>query len=166
MIAPSIVHLSALVRDIVADAEDQSTEALVAVVLDKVTGEDPAELFRQALPYVVREVRSQRPHRRLPPTAGQPSRPSRSTKVARVREAWRARLRDSVEISPEHRRKFLGDCTEADLAHAASVSDRMAEANAATARTYRQLATALAEHHAEFVGRLPETVLRSLLGDE
>lgn len=166
MTAPSTVHLSALVRDIVADAEDQATDALVSAVLDKVAGEDPDELFRQALPYVVREVRSQRPHRRQAPSGPQPRRPGRSAKVAAIREAWRAKLRDSVEVDDRHRRMALGDCGSAELAHAAAVSERLAEANAIKARTYRALAEALTEHGAPAVGKLPETVLRALLGDE
>lgn len=165
MTAPSTVHLSALVRDIVAAAEDQSTDALVSAVLDKVAGEDPVELFRQALPYVVREVRSQRPHRRVDPRPSSPS-SGRSTKVAAIREAWRAKLRDSVEVDDRHRRMALGDCGSAELAHAAAVSERLAEANATKARTYRALAEALTEHGAPAVGKLPETVLRALLGDE
>lgn len=92
--------------------------------------------------------------------------PVASRRVAAVREdAWRRRLRENIWVGAEERsRKFLADCTLADLEKAIGLREVIAVRNAAAAAEYRRLRDALAEDEtAKVVADLPDDVLAEIL---
>lgn len=169
-------------RDIIRTTIDETAGAvdvhdIARTVAAKV--DDPRDALAQTLPYFVREViisgrlktTPAADHERADAHAidvggggttseqAAPTRPTRSRKVAAIREAWRARLDERYATAEGYKR--VGDMTLTDLTGLARVNREMAAANAAKAAAWEKLAAALAEHGAATVGDLADDTLRS-----
>lgn len=86
---------------------------------------------------------------------------ARSAKVAAYREHARF-LRLNVNVGPGER-KWMEDCTYADLMFAAHNRRQKAAETVAAAEQYEELAALLKQHRATTVGRLPRRVLDAFL---
>jgi hypothetical protein len=136
--------------------------ALAKEVGRRIGRNQQAAALQQALPVVVQHVVSRSRGAYVPEQRTTP--PSRSRKVASIRETWRRMLRDRIAVGPDVADwKFLGDCTADDLAYAAAIREDHARRNAARAQQLRDLAERLAEHGVSTVADLPEPVLSASL---
>jgi hypothetical protein len=85
---------------------------------------------------------------------------ARSPKVAAIRDAWAAALRDRVHVSDGW--KLLGDCTYEDLLFAAEERREKARQNVARAERFEWLAERLQANGVARVADLPKNDLREL----
>lgn len=89
----------------------------------------------------------------------------RSKKVEAIREAWRAVLRQRINIGPAPEDwKFLGDCGTEDLLFAETARRDLAARNLANADQLKGLRDLLAEHGKHHVRDLPDSVLAGYFG--
>ncbi len=170
------------VRDVAGHTSETDPARIAEAVFDAIDSDDRAAALAAALPIVVTQVLGQmRMSARRPAWlheggSGAPrkprdtTRPAGSAKVAAIRhEMWRRRLRENIWVGADggHARKFLADCTVADLDRAIGLRRTIAGRNLSMAEDYQRLRTALdADARAKVVADLPEAVLASLLGGE
>jgi hypothetical protein len=166
------VDLHRIVRETADEHPDVADPgALADLVFEKIDPQDYAQAIGHMLRSYVRDVvRAERRFpssdpARVPVQVGlapsvTPFRPSPF--VTGVRDTWRKRLGARIHVG-EGSWKFLRECTLADLKSAADERRRLAAENAASARVYEALATALEEHAADIVSDLSENVLRRIL---
>lgn len=166
--------LRALIRDVCATSTITDPATLAKEVGRRIGRNEQREALEQALPTIVQHVIS-RARGSLSSPGGQlttddqgayaAGAPSRSRKVAGIRETWRRMLRERLNVGPAVGDwKFLADCTTADLAYAAQLREDHARRNAAKAAQLRRLAELLDEHQVTTVGELPEGDLGGALG--
>jgi hypothetical protein len=157
--------LRALIREVCDNSTMADPATLAKEVSRRIGRNQQREALDQALPLVVQHVVSRQragfvPERRTSDIAT----PSRSRKVAAIRETWRRMLRDRIAIGPAASDwKFLGDCNADDLGYAAAIREDHARRNAARAEQLRNLAELLAEHGVATVAELPEPTLAASL---
>lgn len=160
-------NLRALIRE-VCDSSTIADPATLAKEVGKRIGRNQQrEALEQALPTLVQHVISRSRSGATDTPGGQATvdihgssaAGGQSRKVASIRETWRRMLRDRVAVADGGAWKFLGDCTSADLAYAATIREEHARSNAAAAERFRCLAERLDEHGVETVADLPVPVL-------
>jgi hypothetical protein len=170
-------NLRALIREVLATSALPDPGALAKEVSERVPDEHLREAFEEMLrTYVTNTITGGRKlfpgpangslHETPAPKGGRRSRPvGRSSKVAGIREAWREALRQRVNIGPAPEDwKFLADCGADDLAFAETVRREVAARNLANADQFKGLRELLAEHGAEQVRDLPDSVLADYFG--
>jgi hypothetical protein len=166
---PDGFNLRALIREVCESSTIADPATLAKEVSRRIGRNQQREALEQALPVLVQHVISRSRggftdtpsgHRAIGAqtsraAGGQPSR-----KVAAIRETWRRMLRDRVAVGPDRGDwKFLGDCTDDDLAYAEQIRRDHARANTAAADRLVTLRGLLAEHGAATVAELPDGVL-------
>lgn len=162
----SDIDVAALVREVVDTSDDTDPTALAKLVADRIPDADTRAALEQTLPALVRrEFRRYNEqwiaHPVSESTVDQQPAPRASSKVTRIRERW---LSDRIAGLDGYKR--LGDCTIADLEHAAGEREAHARATFARAAQLRVLAGLLAEHKVATVRELPEDALREARGDD
>ncbi len=152
-------NLRALVREVARTSLVADPGLVAADVLARIADEDRAAALDQALRDVVREVfRDERNWTRVgPPQVGV------SAKVQGIRDHWQRALRDRINVA-EGEWKFLGECTQDDLAFAAEQRREQASRLRAKAAQYDVLRNLLDEHGVKQVRDLPADVLVTSLG--
>lgn len=165
--------LRAVVRGVLETSNADHPADLAVEVYAKIPSRDRAVALKQALvEYVAMEVTRARVtpggHRStdvLATSAAGGDAPKQNvgrSRAARVREYWRAALRDRIHTAPG-RYARLADCGEDELLFAAAELDLMASRNAAKAETYRTLAKYVAEEGVSSVAELPDDLLAEVL---
>lgn len=159
--------LRGAVRDVLEHTDAADYALIASMVADRVPAAARDAALRDALTAVVAQESSLsrvRTHAaaRAAPAGG-------SAKVAAIRAAMvAARLRENIYTGDgEARRKFLADCTAADLDKAVERRRAQAAHCLLVAEEYQRIRDALAAHpHARTVSELPPIVLAALLGGE
>ncbi len=158
--------LRALIREVCDNSTMADPATLAKEVSRRIGRNQQREALDQALPLVVQHVVSRQRGGFVPEQrgGGGNAAPSRSRKVAAIRETWRRMLRDRIAIGPAVSDwKFLGDCNADDLAYAAAIREDHARRNAARAEQLRNLAELLTAHGVATVAELPEPALAASL---
>lgn len=154
-------NLRVLVHEVLETSTMPDPGDVAEEVFRRVPPEEHGEALRQTLRLFVRQVigelRVGNPSTRPAANSG------RSAKVRAIRDAWQRRLADRVHVG-DSEWKFLRDCTRDDLLAAAAERRKLAERNAAWARTYDGWARLLTEHGVATFGELPAEVLLDTLG--
>lgn len=164
------LNLTALIRAVIDESDEVAPEAIAKLVLDRVKANQRADALRQALPALVRSE-----FLRGSPGFSPTSTPARqgtvedhgtragggptSSKVAAIREHWRAVLRQRIAVGDGEYR-MLSDCTALDLEAAAERRRQHATQTLARATQLDALAALVREHGVSTVGELPDTALR------
>lgn len=157
--------LRALIREVCDNSTMADPATLAKEVSRHIGRNQQREALEQALPTVVQHVVSRQRGGFVPEQrTSDNTNPSRSRKVAAIRETWRRMLRDRIAIGPAVSDwKFLGDCNADDLAYAATIREDHARRNAARAEQLRNLAELLTEHGVATVAELPAPTLAASL---
>jgi hypothetical protein len=172
MTTATAFSLRSLVRDVMDTSALADPGALAKEVLRRVPDEHLREAFEEMLRTYVQNTITGR--RNLIPSAalqeslpqGGRSRPvGRSGKVAGIREAWRAVLKERINIGPASDDwKFLADCNSEDLAFAETARRDLAARNVANADQLQGLRELLAEHGKHRVCDIADSVLAAYFG--
>lgn len=164
----SSFDLRQLVRDVMASSSEADPGVIANMVMERI---DPADYFTalaQTLRGFVRQVLGEHRAEVLPSVSSVRVRPIRrgvassSLKVSAIREAWQRALDARVHV--EGGTKLLRDCTYEDLLFAAEERQRIAAANSARARQFREIASAVLAAGVGTVGELSAEDQMRVLG--
>ncbi len=152
-------------RQTVRDTLDATAEAdpgvIAGLVVAKISKADRDAALSQAMRLFVRQVITEERNNHRPNSSVVT--PIRSRKVAAIRDSWARRLNDRVHVGGSEW-KQLRACSYDDLTAAASERQEMADRNAATAREYRAMASAVLDADVDTFGDLPVETQARILG--
>ena len=154
-------------RQTVRDTLDATTEAdpgiIAGLVVAKISKADRDAALSQAMRLFVRQVITEERNNHRPNSSVVTPIRHRSSKVAAIRDSWARRLNDRVHVGGSEW-KQLRACSYDDLTAAASERQQMADRNAATAREYRAMASAVLDADVDTFGDLPVETQARILG--
>lgn len=168
-------NLSDKVREVAGSHQLHDPREITEALLKLLSPEDKERALRQALlPYVRNVLNNQqrqafnavrnhgqetqakpKAQQKAQPKAGT-RRPSRSAKVAGIRDWWVEAMKSSVSI--EGTWKSFGDCSPKDIRWMADSRHELAQANKSQAVQYEELAELMEEHGVSKVEELPREV--------
>lgn len=148
-----MTNLTTLVRAVLDDCDETDPRLIADLVIARLTKDDVAGVLHQVMVGYVASVMARSRTGAIPPVA--------SLKVAGVRDAHAAWLRERVSVAPNVYR-MLGDCSVADLRYAAMIRRTLATENLTAADQFDTLADALVKAKATTVRDLPARTLTSL----
>lgn len=152
--------LRELVREVLSGTDEADPGVIAGMVVAQIRKADRDAALSQTMRLFVRQIISEtRISHRATVT---PIRPNRSMKVASIREESR-RLDDRLHVGASQWKK-LRDCTYEDLLAVAAERQENADRNAAWAREYRAMASAVLDADVATFGDLPVATQAHILG--
>lgn len=155
--------LRVIVREVLAQTEEADPGVIAGMVVGRIAKKDRDAALSQAMRLFVRQVISETRVGNRPSNVTPIHRTGQSAKVAAIRDGWQRRLRDRVHVGASLW-KQLGDCTYDDLLAAANERQEHADRNAAWAREYRAMASAVLDADVERFADLPVETQAHILG--
>lgn len=149
-----------LVREVLSATNEADPGVLAGMVVARIDSTNRDAALSQAMRLFVRQVISETR------VGNKPSNVTpihRSAKVSAIRDGWQRRLRDRVHVGGSTW-KQLGDCTYDDLTAAAMERQEHADRNAAWAREYRAMASAVLDAGVDRFADLPVEIQANILG--
>lgn len=158
MSSPNDIGLHRLITETITTAPVDDPRDLAELVA-KATPRSRLEAFyREALVGQVRVALSEQRNRALSHTLTPPATPTRSRKVAGIRDWWAELLSSRIHVGGQW--KTIGECGVRELEFAAEERRLLAARVLARAAAYEQLRDLLIEHGVATVAELPADAVR------
>lgn len=170
-------YLTQRARELAEKHQLHEPHEIAEKLYDELTPEERDQALRKILPKYIRD--SLNNHQRkvfqsVMRSGGEPRivereerpkkgvrRPSKSAKVAGIRDWWQEMMASSVHVDGTW--KSFGSCTTEDINWMASARRDLADANIAQARQYEELVSLMEEHGVETLQELPKEALSKTL---